>query len=109
MSKSKPETIVNLKINWVFSDYDENETITVKQDRFKNENKSLLKYSIKKNKYIFLVDDAIIEFSIGRTSITSFIEWLNFELVYYKIELPRKLIKFELISDNTFRIYLESK
>jgi len=82
-SKSKPQTIADLKFNWIFTDYD-NESLDQKEARFKKQNKSLLKYKIQRQDYRFLVNDS--QFTICTYDliqpVESFIEGINFKLSY---------------------------
>ncbi len=107
MSKNKPKTIADLTINWTFVGY-ENDSIYDKEERFENQNKSLLKYKIKYGEYKFLVNDDhfIIYGASVLESLKSFIEYVNYKLSYL-ITLPKKLVRFELVEENTFRIHLE--
>lgn len=90
-----------------FTNYD-NESLFQKEAKFKKQNKSLLKYKIKCQDYRFLVNDS--QFSICAANmlrpIESFIEWINYNLSRHE-SLPKKLLKFELVEENTFRIHLE--
>jgi hypothetical protein len=108
MLKTKPQTIADLKINYTFTDYESvNEGFSKKHERFRKANKSLLKYKIKQCNYIFHLNNLVFDF-YNRSSLTElpdFIEWINFELVYRKIKMPLTLDRFELLSENTFRIH----
>jgi hypothetical protein len=108
--KKQPKTIADLKFNWTFDHY-ENENLFAKEAKFKKQNKSLLKYKIRCQNYKFLVNN--LEFWVYNSGaisqIESFIEEINYKLsyIYGKKILPKKLTKFELVEENTFRIHLE--
>lgn len=106
--KKQPETIADLKINWIFAEY-ENDSMFAKEARFRTQNKSLLKYKIKRDDYTFLVNDSVfyVHASNSYSSIDSFIEEINFKLAFNSCHLPKKLTRFELVAENTFRIHLE--
>lgn len=110
-SKSKPQTIADLKINWTFEP--EYKGIDTGRETFKSLNPSL-NYKIKKDLYTFLVSDYNFRIQLGNydnNSIDSFIEQVDYEFrLNYKCDLfvlPKKLLKFELVEENTFRIHLE--
>lgn len=63
MSKANPKTIADLKFNWTFIGY-ENDSLYDKEERFENQNKSLLKYKIKYGEYKFLVMMIILSFTV---------------------------------------------
>ncbi len=108
MSKNKPKTIADLKINWTFEDYFD-ETISDKEKKFSLQNQELLKFKIKEGDYKFLVNDSSFTVCVYLTlrKFESFIEHINFRMTCRNIELPRKLDRFELVSPNTFRIHLK--
>jgi hypothetical protein len=107
MKNKTPSTIADLKFNFVFTNY-ETESLTDKEVRFKKQNKSLLKYKIQYREYKFLVNDVRSFYTYG-SSIESFIESINYKLNFLGAEnfLPKKLTRFELVEENTFRIILE--
>lgn len=109
-SKSKPQTIADLKINWTFEP--EYKGIDTGRETFKSLNPSL-NYKIKKDWYIFVASDCNFCVKLGEydnNSIDSFIEQVDYEFRQTRKELNLKfdenltLIKFKLISDNTFEI-----
>ena len=105
----QPETIADLSFKYTFTTY-ENDNLFDKERRFKTQNKSLLKYKIKYQDYKFLIDDSEFEVYASNSTrpIESFIEWINYKLSYLpNLILPKKLVKFELVEKNTFRIHLE--
>ena len=105
----QPETIADLSFKYTFTTY-ENDNLFDKERRFKKQNKSLLKYKIKYQDYKFLIDDSEFEVYASNSTrpIESFIEWINYKLSYLpNLILPKKLVKFELVEKNTFRIHLE--
>lgn len=105
----QPETIADLSFKYTFTTY-ENDNLFDKERRFKKQNKSLLKYKIKYQDYKFLIDDSEFEVYASNSTrpIESFIEWINYKLSYLpNLILPKKLVKFELVEENTFRIHLE--
>lgn len=107
----QPQTIADLKINYTFTDYkSKNDGIFKKHERFRKANKSLLKYSIKQRDYTFHLGEVVFNFynCSYLTRLPEFIEWLNFELVNREVKLPLKLDRFELLSENTFRIHVKS-
>lgn len=108
MKNKIPTTIADLRFDYVFTNY-ENESCFQKEERFRKQNKSLLKYKIQYRDYKFLVGDSYFyvygDGSIA--SIESFIEYINYKVNYYEKRLPKKLVKFELVEENTFRIHLE--
>jgi hypothetical protein len=107
--KKQPQTIADLSFNYTFTSY-ENDNLFDKEKRFKRQNKSLLKYKIKYQDYKFLINNSEFEvYASGSTRpIESFIEWLNYKLSYLpNLTLPKKLTRFELVEENTFRIHLE--
>lgn len=110
-SKSKPQTIADLKINWTFKP--EYKGIDTGRETFKSLNPSL-NYKIKKDLYTFVASDCNFCVKLGEydnNSIDSFIEQVDYEFrLNYKCDLfvlPKKLLKFELVEENTFRIHLE--
>ena len=107
MSKTNPQTIADLSISYTFTDYESGDSITQKQQRLSKDNKDLVKYKIKGRNYTFHVNDSVFDFDNRLTSFVEFIEWINFELVYLKIPLPLELDRFELLSENTFRIHVK--
>lgn len=103
------KTIADLEINYTFTDYYNGNEIEEKIFRFKKDNQKLFDIKIKSGEYDFLVDDTyFIINACSFNNIALFIEFINFKLWINSIKLPRKLIKFELISENTFRIHLEN-
>ena len=108
MKNKTPTTIADLKFNWTLTNY-ETESLSDKVAAFRKQNKSLLKYKIQYRDYKFLVDDDYFYvYSCGSlTAIESFIEYINYKLSYFTKLLPKKLVKFELVEENTFRIHLE--
>lgn len=111
MTNKKPETIADLDINYIFTDYRKHlhEDIIEKRKKFVKDNKSLVKLQIKPATYQFLVNNHnfLADVFIYK-DIADFIEYLNWKMYITDIiKLPQKLIKFELISENTFRIHLE--
>lgn len=112
-SKSKPQTIADLKINWTFKP--EYKGIDTGRETFKSLNPSL-NYKIKKDLYKFLVSDYNFCVKLGEydnNSIDSFIEQVDYEFRQTRKELNLKfdenltLIKFKLISNNTFEIHVK--
>ena len=109
MKTKTPATIADLKFNYTFTGYENCDDLHAKEARFKRQNKSLLKFKIKCQDYKFLVNNS--EFYIYASSslspIESFMEWVNYQLHFHQGLLPKKLVKFELVEENTFRIHLE--
>jgi hypothetical protein len=112
-SKSKPQTIADLKINWTFKP--EYKGIDTGRETFKSLNPSL-NYKIKKDLYTFVASDCNFCVKLGEydnNSIDSFIEQVDYEFRQTHKELNLKfeenltLIKFKLISDNTFEIHVK--
>ena len=112
-SKSKPQTIADLKINWTFKP--EYKGIDTGRETFKSLNPSL-NYKIKKDWYTFVASDCNFCVKLGEydnNSIDSFIEQVDYEFRQTHKELNLKfeenltLIKFKLISDNTFEIHVK--
>lgn len=108
MKNKTPATIADLSFKYTFTNY-ESESLSDKVAKFRKQNKSLLKYKIQHRDYKFLVnDDHFCVYSCGSlTAIESFIEFINYKLSYFTKLLPKKLVKFELVEKNTFRIHLE--
>ena len=115
MSNSKPEpkTIADLKINWTFKP--EYKRIDIGRETFRSLNPSL-NYKIKKDWYTFVASDCNFCVKLGEydnNSIDSFIEQVDYEFRQTRKELNLKfeenltLIKFKLISDNTFEIHVK--
>ncbi len=61
MSKNKPKTIADLKINWIFNRITRGDSSLKIIDDFNTKNPSLVNYKIKKGEYSFLFKGA--EFS----------------------------------------------
>lgn len=108
MKNKTPTTIADLKFNLTLTNY-ETESLSDKVAAFRKQNKSLLKYKIQYRDYKFLVDDDYfyVYHSSSLTAIDYFIEYINYKLSYFAKLLPKKLVKFELVEENTFRIHLE--
>ena len=116
MSKTKPKqpkTIADLEINWTFKP--KYEGIDKGREAFKILNPSL-NYKIKKDWYTFVVSGLNFCVKLGEydnNSIDSFIEQVDCEFRQTRKELNLKfdenltLIKFKLISDNTFEIHVK--
>lgn len=108
MSDNKPHTIADLSIKYTFTEYKYGDGIKQKQERFKKQNKHLSKYKIKAQVYTFNINNSVFDFDSCLILLVEFIEWINFELVYLKIPLPLELDRFELLSENNFRIHVKS-
>jgi hypothetical protein len=106
MKNKIPSTIADLKFNFVFTNY-KIDTIPDKEAKFRKQNKSLLNYKIQHRDYKFLVNDEHFYVCASLPAIDSFIEYINHKLNYSTNLLPKKLTRFELVEENTFRIHLE--
>jgi len=113
MSKANPQTIADLKINWTFKP--EYKGIDIGRETFKALNPSL-NYKIKKDWYTFVVSDCNFCVKLGEydnNSIDSFIEQVDYEFRQTRKNLNLGfdenliLIKFKLISNNTFEIHVK--
>lgn len=109
MSKSKPKTIADLKINWTF-DWNIDSSISTKIRGLNTEISSL---KIVKNIYRFFIDDwhFAIETSNGHTLLDLIysVDAKIFDLQQSN-RLSRILVldHFELIAENTFRIHVKN-
>jgi hypothetical protein len=111
--KKQPETIADLKINWTFKpDY---KGMDVGRETFRSLNPSL-NFKIKKDQYIFVASDCKFYVNLKKydnNSIASFIEEVDYAFRQAHEELNLKfdenliLIKFKLISNNTFEIHVK--
>lgn len=109
--KKQPQTIADLKINWIFKP--KYKGIDIGRETFKSLNPSL-NYKIKKDWYTFVVSDCNFSVKLGEydnNSIDSFIEQVDYEFRQTHTNLNLKfdenltLIKFKLIFKNTFEIH----
>lgn len=117
--KKKPQTIADLKINWAF-DYDciKHESAYVK--KFNRNNPNLKKVRIKPGVYFFVYNDITFELLLSpewKWGLGQFLWVLNYQLrvnSYFYIEEKKcygrtidsfELKKFELLSENTFKIH----
>ncbi len=110
MKKPKtPRTIADLKINWTF----EKRKMDEGTYEFDKLNPTLIKLKIKTNRtYRFLIDDTNFVFDSvqyygpgDNVSIDSFIEAISWKMRIATGKTGFKLDRFELISENTFRIH----
>lgn len=111
--KKQPKTIADLEINWTFKP--EYKGIDIGRETFKSLNPSL-NYKIKKDWYTFVVSGLYFCVKLGKydnNSIDSFIEQVDYEFRQTHKELNLKfdenvtLIKFKLVSNNTFEIHVK--
>lgn len=110
MSKAKPKTIADLKINWTFSGY-EKERVYQKFERFEKDNPSISHLRIKPENYRFYdgsvyVGNVYVNHSI--MDIGWFIEYLNWMIMLYNSDFSNSVLDhFELIEKNKFRIHVK--
>ena len=106
-----PRTIADLKINWTF-EHDESKGPYFDQERFQELNPELQHIKVKHDFYYFLIGKETVTVScdgyygtFDKTSqpLFNFIEALTWSLK--DILKHQKLDRFELISENTFRIH----
>ena len=112
--KKNPETIADLKFNWVFDGK------PFKDSEFKKSNSQIWNLKIKKNRYKFFLNELELEFEIGfkHDRLIDLIDWITYEVkwILFPIYLHGgiswsqskfELIKFELLSENSFKIYVK--
>jgi hypothetical protein len=104
--KRKPQTIADLKINLTF-DYWKNIIHQLELD-FLKLNPTLADYKIAKGKYQFLIKNKwLTAYSGGSQSLSNFISWLHYQICFCNFKLPLKLVRFELVSKNKFKIHVK--
>jgi len=114
MKKKQPKnakTIADLKIVWNF-DYDPNESVSDRQCRFERLNPDLVHLKIKCGNYVFLSNAESLQFyfedyygvNLDSVSIASFIEVITWKF-HFGLLKNVKLDRFELVSENTFRVH----
>lgn len=110
----KPQTIADLKIEWIFRKFG---NMIEGVSEFKKLNPELTNLRIKTNRnYIFLIDDKTFIFDSvqyygpeDNVSIGSFIEAVSWKMrITNSAQTNLKLDHFELVSENTFRIHTKS-
>lgn len=107
--KTKPQTIADLKFNWTF-DFKWKNIRTIRE-MFETLNPNILKYKIKRGNYEFQIDNVTTHFyADNNTPLSYLIDHLDIDLVdriEFKDKLLLKLVKFELIAENTFKIHVK--
>ncbi len=110
----KPETIADLKIEWTFRKFG---NMIEGVSEFERLNPELIDLRIKTNRnYIFLIDDRTFIFDSvqyygpeDNVSIGSFIEAVSWKMrITNSAQTNLKLDRFELVSEDTFRIHTKS-
>lgn len=102
-----PKTIADLTINWIFESRKYNiYYIADVIESFMDKNPDLINYRIKKGEYLFdFRGTEFSHYSCGQT-LPDFFEDINYHLCGFLNENESvKLIGFELISENTFKIH----
>lgn len=120
MSKSKPKTIADLKINWTFEP--KQQPIMTTMDSIVRLNPKLKRLRIKNGYYTFEYSEINIDLNVKFSvhdgderlkMFSGFLEELDYLIrgrrqfhqgLYLK---PLTLDKFELLSENTFRIHVK--
>lgn len=99
-----PKTIADLTINWIF----ESRKYYIAADvieLFMDKNPDLINYRIKKGEYSFNFKEAEFSHYCSGQTLPDFFEDINYHLCKFLNENESvKLIGFELISDNSFKI-----
>lgn len=102
MKNSKPKTIADLKFNWKFGT-----DITV-ESKFQQLNPKLIDFRIKEGNYQFIIGDRKFEVDCFYSRPIRYFFQDIVELSADFIHGPSKLVKFELIAENTFRIHVKN-
>ena len=101
MSKSKPKTIADLKFNWKFGN-----DFTCAE--FQQLNPKLIDFRIKEGNYQFIIGDHKFEVDCFYSRPIRYFFQDIVELSADFIHGPSKLVKFELIAENTFKIHVKN-
>ena len=117
MSKTKPKTIADLKINWTFDYSTSDRYFNDTRSEFRKLNTEIHDLLIAKRKYKCFVSYSNVSFEINVTN------WINHEVIdlileldyqIYSLQADEKLSKllildrFELIRKDEFRIHVKS-
>ena len=108
MSKNKPKTIADLKINWIF-DWNIESGILAKIQELNSDTNQL---KIKKATYQFLINGFVFDVKANENyNLSDLIYIIDSNVFHFQEtnQLPKVLVldKFELVSENTFRIHVK--
>lgn len=113
MTKKKPQTIADLKFNWTFSLDQGSQLYDETEELFKNLNNEVYNHYISPNTYIFYVNNYKFEtfLSYKERLVSFFVRRIGFNIFCFqnddKLNTTLKLVKFELIAENTFKIHVK--
>lgn len=101
-----PKTIADLTFNWIFNETNDRYFYDNVIKLFMDLNPDLINYRVKKGEYSFNFKGAEFSFYSPGQTLPDFFEDINYHLCGFLNENDSvKLIGFELINDNTFKIH----
>lgn len=108
MNTDNPRTIADLKFNWIF--LENYRSVSDLKNQFTSLNPQLIGFKVKPKTYKFFLNEKSFKFDIFR-NVNDDLIWLldGIELslpALRNCKFPAKLNKFELMSEDVFRIYL---
>lgn len=109
--KNKPQTIADLKFNWIFDL--EYKTFDETKTQFEKLNPNLVKYKIKSGNYKLTYSDyRATWFNVTVSEpLSHLIDHVNYvlhlNLRQNENTKPLRLLKFELINENEFKLHVE--